>query len=373
MNILIVTSHTGGHFYPAIVVAKKIEDKVSKIIFILQKQKEKKLLDVIKNQLNFSKKIKIEYIQSEKFIRKNPFSLFKFFLSFLFSSGKIIYILLKYKPKILFSTGGYTSFPVVLLTKIFLPFTYIILHEQNSVLSLSNKFLSIFASRIFTGFEIKKDNKKFKFTGNPIRDGFLKQFDRQKLYTKFGFKKENLTIFIFGGSQGASSINQAFIDIIKNNELKFKNCQVIHITGFKDFNEISKMYSGINLLSNVLAYYENIEEFYTIADLVISRAGAMTITELIYFKKPAILIPLPNAAELHQHWNAEILKKHGCAKVVYQKESWKNKLRDVLLELLEKKELLTKMSENYKYIPQPKTTIEREIKNILYIKNYARR
>lgn len=373
MNILIVTSHTGGHFYPAVVVAKQIEDKVDKIVFILQKQKEKQLLEVVKKQLSFSKKINIEYINSEKFIRKNPFSLFKFFISFLISSSKILYILYKYKPKILFSTGGYTSVPVVILTKIFLPFTYIILNEQNCVLSLSNKFLSIFASKIFTGFEIKKDSKKFIFTGNPLRENFLKYLDKQKLYTKFGLKEENFTILIFGGSQGATSINYAFINILKNNKIRFKNCQIIHITGFKDFDKINQEYKEIEILSNVMQYYENIEELYTISDLVISRAGAMTITELIYFKKPAILIPLPYAAELHQHKNAELLKKNNCVKVVYQKKFWENKLKEVLLELLEKKEDIIKMSENYKYISQPKTTIEREIKNILYIKSHERR
>ncbi|MCS7231508.1 MAG: UDP-N-acetylglucosamine--N-acetylmuramyl-(pentapeptide) pyrophosphoryl-undecaprenol N-acetylglucosamine transferase [Elusimicrobiota bacterium] len=366
MNIIIVTSPTGGHFYPAIEISKKIANFVNRIIFIVQKQKNQNFIEIIKKELKNLEKINIEYINTAKFIRQNPLSLIKSLLFFIISSAKIIYILLKFKPKLIFSTGGYTSFPVVVLTKILFPTTYILIHEQNCVLSLSNKFLSFIASKVFTGFDIKKKSKKFIFTGNPIRESFLKNLNRSDIYKKLGLK-ENFTLLIFGGSQGATSINNAFIKIIKKHPEKFKNTQILHITGFRDFEKLKKEYEEISIINaKVFPYYEDMQEIYTISDLIISRAGAMTITELIYFKKPAILIPLPTAAELHQNQNAELLKKYNCAIVIYQRNNWEEKFMKVLFELLERKELIEKLSKNYELIPHPPTTIEREIKNILY-------
>lgn len=366
MKLLIVSSPTGGHFYPAIEVAKKLVYSFEKIIFVTQKNT--RFIEIIKQEIFNNKNIVIEEIQTAKFLRKNPFSLIKFFLFFILSFLKSIVIFIKHKPNVIFSTGGYTSVPVILSLKLMNINIPIILHEQNCVFSMTNKFLNFFSKHICLGFDIKK-GRKYIYTGNPLREKFYISLDKEKIYEELFFKQEIFTIFIFGGSQGARSINDAMLKIFKSHIEKFKDIQIIHITGFNDFEKIKKEYENLSLCYRLFPYSQEIEKFYTIADLVVARAGAMTISELIYFKKPAILIPLPTAAELHQNWNAEFLRRYNCAEVVYQIKNWEEKLYNKILELIRNKEVLYKMSLKYNNIPKPQTSIEKVIKNIYTTKN----
>jgi UDP-N-acetylglucosamine--N-acetylmuramyl-(pentapeptide) pyrophosphoryl-undecaprenol N-acetylglucosamine transferase len=367
MKILIVTSPTGGHFYPAIEVCKKFLSQCEQIIFVTQKNN--KFLSVIQQEFKDIKKINIETITATKFPRKNILMFPQFVIFLIFSLIETFLILLKHRPKLIFSTGGYTSVPVVLCGKLLFPFIPIVIHEQNCVPSLTTKFLSVIATKVCTGFEIKK-SKKYIYTGNPIREKFLTEVPKDEIIKKLGFDKTKLTLLIFGGSQGAKSINSAFTKFLEEN--KDLNIQVIHITGQLDFSNVNSKYQTINIKSLVLPYTDNIHEFYTIADLAICRAGAMTITELIYFKKPTILIPLPTAAELHQNYNAEFLKKYGCAKVVYQRGNWYTKFNEILLHLISNPQEINNMQENYNLIQQPLVSIDTVIKNI-YNKKYAKR
>ncbi len=370
MRILIVTSPTGGHFFPAVEVAKKLLDSSKRIIFITQKGN--KFIDIIKKEFETTDKVKLVLIHSEKFYRKNPFLLIKLLYYLTLSILHSFIIILKEKPNIVFSTGGYTSFPIIIAAKIFNPFIPVVIHEQNCVLSLTNKFLSLFVSKICLGFNIKK-GKKFIFTGNPIRTNLLENINKDKILAQNGFTKEKLTIFIFGGSQGAHSINEAIINFLRKTHNKLQQLiQIVHITGFNDFEYVKEFYNSINIANIVLPFSNEIHIYYSIADIVVSRAGAMTITELIYFKKPAVLIPLPTAAELHQNHNANFLKKYGCAEVVYQRKNWQEKFEFLLLSFITNPEIINKMKQNYSYIPQPQISIETVIQKI-YIQKYAKR
>lgn len=370
MKILIVTSPTGGHFFPAIEVAKKLLNRSEKIIFITQQRD--KLTDIIKEELRDKDKINLFFIRSEKFYRKNPFLLIKLLLYLIFAILETVIIIMKEKPKIVFSTGGYTSVPVIIAVKLTNPFVPIILHEQNCVLSLTNKFLSIFASKVCLGFDIKK-GKKFTYTGNPLREKIFSFVDKDKFFYQNKFTKEKLTLFIFGGSQGAHSINEAILKFLKEYESRIANLiQVIHITGFNDFEYVKEFYKNLNLSNIVMSFSTDIHILYSVADIVICRAGAMTITELIYFKKPAILIPLLTAAELHQNHNANFLKKYGCAEVVYQRANWESKFQKILLNMIENPSIIEHMKQSYSFIYTPHTTIESIIQNI-YKQRYAKR
>ena len=367
MKLLVVTSPTGGHFYPAIEVCKKLLPYCKQIIFVIQKST--KFLNIIQQEFKDLQKIKIEFVTAPKFPRKNLLLLFKFFFLFFTSLIETFVILLKHKPEIIFSTGGYTSAPVILSSKLLFPFIPVVIHEQNCVASLTTKFLSIIATKVCTGFEIKK-NKKYIYTGNPIREKFLLKVPKEETIKQINFDGNKLILLVFGGSQGAQSINNAVTKFLKEN--KELNLQVVHITGQLDFSNVITKYQTINIKNLVLPYTENIHKFYTIADLVICRAGAMTITELIYFKKPAILIPLPTAAELHQNYNAEFLRKHGCAKIVYQRGNWYTKFSKVLLDLITNPQKILEMQKNYDLIQQPSVSIDTVIKKI-YNKKYAKR
>ncbi len=362
MKILIVTSPTGGHFFPAIEVAKKLLNSSEKVIFITQKRN--RLTEVIKEELKAKDKISLFFIRSEKFHRKNPFLLIKLLIHLIFAILRSVIIIMKEKPKIVFSTGGYTSAPVIIAIKLINPFTPIVLHEQNCVLSLTNKFLSIFVSKVCLGFDIKK-GKKFIYTGNPLREKLFSYVDKEKFLSQNKFTKEKLTLFIFGGSQGAHSINEAILKFLKEYENRIGNLiQIIHITGFNDFEYVKEFYKNLNLSNIVMPFNPDIHIFYSVADIVICRAGAMTITELIYFRKPAILIPLPTAAELHQNHNANFLKRYGCAEVIYQKTDWQNRFQKILLNIIENPSIIKHMKQNYSLIYTPNVTIESVIQNI---------
>ncbi|MCX7957074.1 MAG: UDP-N-acetylglucosamine--N-acetylmuramyl-(pentapeptide) pyrophosphoryl-undecaprenol N-acetylglucosamine transferase [Endomicrobia bacterium] len=367
MNIFIVTSPTGGHFYPAIEITKKLSKTSEKIILILQKGS--KLNEIILKELK-PYKIKVEYINAVKFKRNNPLTILKFLITLPLLVSKILYLIYKHKPKILFSTGGYTAVPVIFSIKVFSPFTKIILQEQNAILSLTNKFLLPISTKICTGFYIKK-NRKIIFTGNFIRENFKRELNKNEIAKKLKLYLEKDIILIFGGSQGSVAINTTFVYVIKEIYKNFPNIQIIHITGFSDYERISKEYKSLQIPKIIQPYSNNIEELYYISDFVICRAGAMTITELIYFKKPAILIPLPNAAELHQHKNAHLLKIYNCAEVVFQNEKFYENLKASIIKILGNKTYLENMSKNYDLLPKPTTSIEMLIKNYIKLK-YAR-
>lgn len=368
MNVLIVTSHTGGHFYPAIQVCNKLVSKCRKIIFVTQKGKL--FVNLISSHLK-SEKIIIEYIKAPQLPRRSFLKLFTTLLLFITSWVKSCIILLKHKPKLVFSAGGYTSVPVVIATKFLFPNVPVVLYEQNCTLSLTNKFLKFFATKICMGFNFL-EGKKFVFTGNPIRETFKEVLDKQKIISELNFDAKKFTLLVFGGSQGAKSINIAIANFLTKNLPLSSKLQVIHITGHQDYKHISYKYSNLPFTYKIFPYTEEIHKFYTICDLVVCRAGAMTITELIYFKKPAILIPLPTAAELHQHWNAHYLDHHGCVRVVYETKNWEQKLSNILIEILKNPQVLAQMSQNYSKIPLPKITIETVIENIYNCSAYGR-
>lgn len=370
MRLLVVTSPTGGHFYPAIEVIKKLYSYSETIIFVVQKYS--KFTELIKKELSELKNIKIIEIYSEKFHRNNPLSLIKLFFSLITSTLKSVIIILKTKPHVVFSTGGYTSVPVIIATKLISPKTPVVLHEQNCILSLTTKFMSIFATKVCLGFNIKKNNK-FVFTGNPLREKFMVNLDKRTILKKYNFDYDKLTLLVFGGSQGAKSINSAVINFLAKYQKILKDkIQVVHISGDIDFNRVYREYNNINVKHKILSFSTNIEEYYTIADIVVCRAGAMTITELIYFKKPAVLIPLPTAAELHQHYNAWYLMKHGCAYVVFQQNNWEEKLHNIILYLITHTNEIHLMQKNYKNISLPQISIETVIQKI-YNEKYAKR
>lgn len=370
MKLLIVSSPTGGHFYPAIEVCKKLLPFCSQIVFVTQK--DNKFLNLIKTLLGCSDKIKIELITAAKFVRQNPFVIIKLLFCTILAMIKSFLIFRKYRPDIVFSTGGYTSVPVVLAGKLFSPFTPVVLHEQNCKLSMTTRLLSFFATKVCLGFDMYK-NKKFVFTGNPLRDRFFKSVNKEQIYTNLGFKKDKLTLLVFGGSQGAKSINTAILNFVKKNLSKIGNLQIIHITGMLDFDRVSKEYETYkDITLKVYPYVENMEELYSISDIVVSRAGAMTVSELMFFKLPAILIPLPTAAELHQHYNANFLKTYGCAVVIFQNKNWQEMLNYTLTQFITNPSLLDTMRNNYNKIPQSKENIESVIQKI-YITNLCKK
>ena len=315
--IFFVAGGTGGHLFPAIAVAKSFEKSQSH--FLVDKRTEKILL---------GKDFKYHVISSSK-LEKNIFtiiiSIFKIFYGFVYSFCLII----KFKPSLVVGFGGYTSIPTILAAKVLNK--KILIHEQNSVMGKTNRFLS----RISTKTAITYKNTIFAhksaiFSGIPIRKFKVK---KQKK------KKNKKVILIVGGSQGA----QVFSEIIKKILLRFdksllQKVFIVHQVRKEDLKRMENFYQNLNIKFKIKSFFTNIYDEINNSDLIISRCGASTLAEIEFFKKFCILIPLPTSANNHQFYNAVEFKKTNNCEIINQSNINNDKLVKIIKSnLFEKK------------------------------------
>jgi len=301
--IVFTASCTGGHLYPGIAMAQRINDD---ICFLTG---EGSMGSELLSKYGFQYRI-ITGKQSRK-----KGIIISFFRSWV--------CLRQLKPKVLIAMGGYLTFPVVLAA--FLLRIPIVLHEQNVLPGRVNRICQLMAKKIWVSFEESANyfvTKKVKLTGNPIR----KHFYEDEIYRRF--RHEALpkypVILVVGGSQGASFINEK----IKEQYPFFLDSPycLLHVTGIKDypFDVKSSPYHQIqNDVKEkkifVFPYFEKMDFLYQLSAFVISRSGATTITELLFFRKPSFLIPYPYATDQHQLINARLLQKKGLSQFSEQK------------------------------------------------------
>lgn len=335
IRIIIAGGGTGGHIFPAIAIAnalKKIEPDIE-ILFVGAKGKME--MDKIPEAGYKIVGLTIAgYNRSS--LMKNialPFKLVKSFF-------EVTTILKKFKPAAVIGVGGYSSFPMLRLAQTRRIPTFI--HESNSLPGKSNVMLGKRATEIFVATEKMEryfPANKTVLTGNPVREIFSKNIPKDDALKFFGLKAGMKTIFIMGGSLGAKSINEtieANIDAFKKN-----NLQLIWQTGKLFAERAAKAEEDRgNIWTN--AFINKMEYAYNAADIVVARAGAMTIAELCVVGKPAIFVPYPFAAEDHQAVNAMALVQKDAA-VMVRDEDVKTNLMTSLLDLAsdgEKMEML---------------------------------
>lgn len=337
MRAIFAGGGTGGHFYPAYSIAKKMVEMGNKVVFAV-KERDLSVNLLMKEDIPF---VEIDMIAFPRTINpiKHILFIFKFIRSTLYANR----IILDFNPDYIFLTGSYVSF-AFLLPALFRKIP-IYIHESNAIYGVGNYLAGFFAKKIFLGLPMKNNRFKDKsqITGTPIREIFFKEVDKNDIKNRFKIPHSHIVITCFGGSQGARSINNAiYYYILENKTNKVKGITIIHITGKRDYEQIKVQYEQAMLLDENLLlfdYYENMNEIYSISDLIISRSGASTIAELIYTKTPAILIPLPHAAANHQYENARFLFEHGCAVMVNDDEMLPTKVIKNIRFLLEKDRL----------------------------------
>ena len=228
-----------------------------------------------------------------------------------------------------------------------------IIHESNVLPGIATKILSKNAEKILLGFKEAKNRlpkaKNIVVTGTPTKVEKLnltkKEIEDKKI--KLGFDKDIPLVLVFGGSQGARTINLSMSEIIKNK--KNKNYQIMWAAGPEQYKKVKEELNKENIdIDNIkgikiVPYIYEIGEVINISDLIVSRSGAMTVTEIEKVGKPAIFIPFPYAAENHQEYNARALEKNGAAKVILDKELTADKLNDIIINLTKDKEKLKEM------------------------------
>lgn len=351
IRIIIAGGGTGGHIYPALAIAGALQklNPAVEILFVGAKGK----MEMEKIPEAGFKIIGIDisgYNRSS--MMKNislPFKLLK-------SYFQVRDILRSFKPHAVIGVGGYSTYPVLRLAQNKGIPTFI--HEANSLGGKSNVLLGKRAVKIFVASEGMGKyfpENKILVTGNPVRKVFQDQIDKNEALKFFGLKPGIKTVFVFGGSLGAQSINET---IEANIEAFAKNnLQLIWQTG-KDFSSkaayVEEEYS--NMWTN--AFITKMEKAYAAADIVVSRAGAMTVAEICVVKKAAIFVPFPFAAEDHQTINAMALVNKNAALIVRDAEV-RNKLIPTILELVQDDAEIKKMEMNLSEIS--KTNVDETI------------
>ena len=325
MKALFVAGGTGGHVYPALEVAREFKNSGFQINWI---GKENSLEHEFSKREGFSfKPIKSSGFRKKSFIKK-ILSIFYFIISFI----KSIYILLRIKPKFIFCFGGYLSLGPGLASAVLRVPLFI--HEQNSVAGSANKLLANLATEVFEGFpnSFKRNLENINFVGNPVRQEITSFSDTNKTVSTKKFK-----LLILGGSQGSTQLNSLVMDSLSE-VIEKTNWEIVHQTGEADREELSHYYKDLNVSSTVESFITNMGEAYSNCDLVISRAGAMTVSELLVTHTPSILLPLPWATDDHQTLNAKYLEDLGAAKVLESDKKNSSELASLLTNLSVDKE-----------------------------------
>lgn len=346
MHILFAGGGTAGHINPALAVAGYIKEKHSdaKISYIGTAKKLEARLVPEKGYDFYS-------IEVQGFKRQlTPSGIIHNVKTVYFAlkaSKDAEKLLKKLRPDVVVGTGGYVSGPVLKAAAKLGIKTAI--HEQNAYPGVTNKMLSKSVDRVMLAMPEAESrfnmNKKPDITGNPVRSE-LKNMSRQEAKKKLGFGDKPV-ILSFGGSLGARPINEAVAELIRYYNGKDSHYH-IHSTGKAGYNTMRNALSDVKLDENVIIreYIDDMDVCMAAADLVICRAGAITLSELAVCRKPSILIPSPYVAENHQYHNAMTLKNAGAAEVIEEKDLCGKKLIDTVDAIITDKQGLSKMSEN---------------------------
>lgn len=346
-RVLISGGGTGGHIYPAISIANEFKKRNEEyqILFVGAKGRME-MKKVPKNGY------KIKGIWITGINRKNIFSNILFPFKLIISLIQSFFIVIKFNPDIAIGTGGFASGPALIISHFFNK--PILLQEQNSFPGITNKILSKYAKKIFVAYEnmdkFFPENKILNF-GNPIRNRLfnIKSKDIEAFKKNYEIKN-NKTILFLGGSLGAKVMN----DYVFNNENYFieNNYQVILQCGerYRE-NYLNKSTS----LIKVIPFIDDMHLAFSCSDLIVSRSGAIIISELSNLGKPVIFIPSPNVAEDHQTKNAKYLYEIEAAELVHEDEI-DYKLNSIIKKIFVDEKLKEKYSKNLKKISNNNST-----------------
>lgn len=357
MKVLMSGGGTGGHIFPAVAIADEIRRRNPDAEFLFIGANGKMEMEKVPQN-----GYKIEGLNIAGFDRGNLLSNFKLPFKLLQSLLKARKIIRNFNPDFAVGTGGFASGPALFMASSLGVPTFI--QEQNAFAGVTNKILSKRAKAVFTAYP-KVDGfpqEKIHFLGNPIRQNIVNDLiDRDLAKEKLGLDKAKLTVLSVGGSQGSRTLNNAWKENLE--KLIGKNVQLIWQTGKLDYQSITRDFEGRNLseaqrkLVQIREFISEMPLAYSAADIIVSRAGAIAISELAVAQKPVILVPFPNAAEDHQTKNALNLVEKNAAKMVRDSEM-KEKFWAMLSELIENEQLRNEMAENIAFFAKPKAAEE---------------
>lgn len=318
MKIIITGGGTGGHIYPALSIAERIKhDKPgTEILYVGSKNGMEST--IVPSHLPYEG---IEAVQlNKKLSLRTIKSLWRLVKSF-FQSWKIVK---NFEPDVVIGTGGYVAGTCVLAAALRGVPTAV--HEQNAFPGMTNRILSRFVDVVMLSFDEARTYFKFpekmRYTGLPVMDRFFKT-TRKQARTKLGFSDDLRVILTVGGSNGALYLNETMMKVYEQMK-DTEDVLFVHISGKRYYKALedgikSGKYNVGNNLS-LLSFTDDMPTYLNAADLVVSRAGASTVFEIIASKTPSVIIPSPNVANNHQFYNAQLIDKRGLGVVISESE-----------------------------------------------------
>lgn len=341
MKIIFSGGGTGGHIYPAVALIKALRKTEQNIeILYIGKINAKEESICKKENIPFIG-INVRYFY-RKLIYKNIITLIEFYKSY----KKVKQIIKNYKPNLIIGMGGYVCAPVVYAGNKMKIKT--IIHEQNSIPGLTVKFLSRYADVIAISFLSSKKYfplNKVTLTGNPRAQEVAETSYVDKV--NLGFNQNKKMVLIFCGSLGAKYVNETIVKALPL-LAKRKDIEVIFVTGEEHYDTIISVVENLNQNIQIKPYIHDMPIYLKIADLVVCRAGATSLSEITALGIPAILIPSPFVTNNHQEKNAFDLVNHQAAIMIKEKELTEDKLVNDIFELLNNPEKLQKLRTNSK-------------------------
>lgn len=360
MKILLTGGGTGGHLIPLLAVVAELRRRDPEAEFLFVGPRSDFNADL--RQAG----IEVREVNAGKWRRYFSLTNFSDIFRTLVGIDEAIVHMLKFRPDVVFSKGGFASVPAVVgAWMLMIP---VLTHESDTVPGWANRLIGKCAAKVFISFpqaERYFAKSKVIVSGNPVRQDLLSG-QRERARTLFGLQEDLPIVLVFGGSQGAQHINGFLLASLGRILEKF---QVIHVCGMKNYEEIEKKIAGLGLAHKnrykVYPYLsEEMKDAFALSDFVISRAGANSLSEIIALQKPSLIIPLPSAANNHQFLNAQYFADEGMVLLAEEKELTDDKLAERLFELEDKQEEIRENIEKFNRArggKRPAETIAEEI------------
>jgi len=356
-KIIFSAGGTGGHIFPAINLMKHFFDKGYQVLLVTDKRGN----NFINNYSEFKSYVLAVGTPTNKNVLKKILS----FFIITYSLFRSIIILKKEKADLIIGFGGYVSFPISFVSKFFnLP---LFIYENNSILGRANKYLLSSAKKIFltklikTEFPEKYKNKIFK-VGPILNKNIINYVESKK-----NNNKENFSILILGGSQGAEIFGRIIPPVIKMIKNKGYEVAIYQQCIGSQKDSIVDYYEKNNIKNYVFEFDNNVLKLILSSDLAITRCGASTTAELAHTLTPFIAVPLPNSIDNHQYLNAKFYEDKGCCWIMEQNNFNSNNLFNLVIEAIRNKNKLETLKENMKknYSNNVYSVIENQIKEFI--------
>ena len=336
MRVVISAGGTGGHIYPALAIINKIkkEEPNSEFLYIgTHNRMEKDLIPTMN--------IPYESIEITGFIRKLTLENFKTLTRFLKARKKCLQLIKDFNPDIVIGAGGYVTAPVIWAAKKLGHKTFI--HEQNSVVGLSNKYLTKYIDKVGVSFESTLNDfpkEKVSLTGNPCSEKAIATPVAKK--SDFGLTEEKKLVLIVMGSLGSKTVNEKMVEYIYG--FRNKNYEVLYVTGENHYEKIKNKRFPDNV--KVVPFIKDLPSIMKKTDLMVSRAGASTMSEITALGIPTIFIPSPYVTNNHQYKNAKDLSDKNAALILEENDLNKTTFIKMIDDILEDEKKYKTLKEN---------------------------